>query len=183
MNARLSPLNYRPATVADVPAVVALVNSAYRGESSRRGWTTEADLLAGQRTDAAEVTGLVTDPGSLVLLCEQGGELVGTVHLARVEGAAYLGMFTVRPGRQGEGIGSAFLAEAECTAQRYFAADCLRITVIERRAELIAYYERRGYRRTGRHEPFPDDVRYGIPQVADLRLAVLEKPLPHAGRS
>jgi ribosomal protein S18 acetylase RimI-like enzyme len=173
----LPTLRYRIAELDDVPAVVALVNSAYRGDTSRLGWTTEADLLDGQRTDAAEVGELVTTPASLVLLCQQGEQLLGSVHLAWRDDAAYLGMFTVRPGWQGRGIGKRFLTEAERTVRERFGARCLRMTVIDRRDELIAFYQRRGYRRTGRFNPFPDDVRYGIPKVAGLRMELLEKPL------
>jgi ribosomal protein S18 acetylase RimI-like enzyme len=170
-------LRYRNATPADVPAVVALVNSAYRGDSSRLGWTTEADLLDGQRTDAEEISELISRPNSLILLALLDQQLLGSVHLARQADGAYLGMFTVRPGWQGQGIGKVFLATAERTVRERFAADCLRMTVIDRRSELIAFYERRGYRRTGRFNPFPDDVRYGIPRVTGLRMELLEKAL------
>jgi GNAT superfamily N-acetyltransferase len=171
-------LRFRPAQPGDVPAIVELVNSAYRGDSSRAGWTTEADLLDGQRTDAEEVAALITAPRSMILLCFQGEVLIGSTHLAAEEEGAYLGMFTVRPGRQGEGIGKRFLAAAESAVREQFGAGRLRMTVISLRDELIAFYERRGYRRTGGFEAFPTDIRYGIPKVQGLRLAVLEKALP-----
>jgi GNAT superfamily N-acetyltransferase len=180
MNAPHTPtwtLAYRPAVPADVPAVANLVNSAYRGDTSRQGWTTEADLLDGQRTDVEELAELLADPASMILLCQHGQELIGSVHLQQRDPGAYLGMFTIRPGWQGRGIGSAFLAEAERTVREQFGATRLGMTVIHLREELIAYYERRGYRRTGAFCPFPDDIRYGIPKVAELRLAVLEKTL------
>lgn len=170
-------LHYRSAEPADVPALVLLVNSAYRGASSRRGWTTEADLLDGQRTDGRELEELLVTPGSLILLCLHDAQLIGSVHLQRRDDGAYLGMFTVRPGWQGRGIGSRFLAEAERTVRERFGVTRLSMTVIDLRQELIAFYERRGYRRTGGYCPFPDDVRYGIPKVDGLRLAVLEKAL------
>lgn len=173
----LPALCYRAATLDDVPAVVALVNSAYRGDSSRLGWTTEADLLDGQRTDAEELSELIRRPDSLILLALRQDQLLGSVHLARHEDGAYLGMFTVRPGWQGRGIGKRFLAEAERRVRQGFGARCLRMTVIDRRSELIAFYERRGFRRTGRFNPFPQDVRYGIPKVQGLRMELLEKPL------
>lgn len=169
-------LAYRTATLADVPAVVALVNGAYRGDSSRLGWTTEADLLDGTRTDAEEVAGFVGDADSLLLLCELQGELIGSVHLQRRGEHTYLGMFTVRPDRQGQGIGKAFLAAAERLAREGLGARRMCMEVISRRDELIAFYERRGYRRTGELAAFPSALRYGIPKVT-LRLERLEKPL------
>jgi len=182
MNASLNAgLSFRLATPVDVPAVVALVNSAYRGDSSRRGWTTEADLLDGTRTDSGEVAGFIADPNSLLLLCEQQAQLLGSVHLQRCGDDAYLGMFTVRPGRQGQGIGKAFLAAAEAAARQQFGASRLCMEVITLRDELIAFYERRGYRRTGQYSPFPTDIRYGIPKVDTLRLERLEKPLHDQG--
>ncbi len=173
-------LSFRPATCTDVPAIVRLVDSAYRGEASRAGWTTEADLLDGQRTDAEAVAEMLREPGSTVLLAEEnGGELVGCCRLERRRGAeAYFGMFSVQPPRQGEGVGRQLLAEAERVARDDWAATMMIMTVIVQRAELIAWYERRGYRRTGETEPFPyGNERYGIPRRPDLVFAVLAKPL------
>lgn len=167
---------YRAAVERDVDAVVALVNSAYRGDSSRHGWTTEADLLDGQRTDCDEVRELIARPDSLILLCLDGEVPIGTLHLERAGTVAELGMFTIRPGLQGRGLGREFLAEAERLARERWAVTAMRMAVIARRRELIAYYERRGYRRTGQRREFPrHHPRYGIPKVDDLVLEVLEK--------
>src|SRR5215469_17231781 len=115
-------LSYRHAAVTDVAAIVQLVESAYRGEGSRAGWTTEADLLDGQRTDAAAVTEMLDAPQSTVLLAEDGGQLVGCCRLERRPGAdAYFGMFSVEPVRQGEGVGHELLAEAERMARHDWA--------------------------------------------------------------
>lgn len=172
-------LSFRRAGTRDVDVIVALVNSAYRGESSKAGWTTEADLLGGQRTDAEEVRGLIEANGSMILLCESGVEVIGTVHLQRAETGAYLGMFTVRPTLQGRGIGSRFMKAAEQAARREWGATKVMMLVIRRRRELAAFYERRGYRRTGETEPFPGNLRYGVPKVErpQLALEVLEKTL------
>jgi len=153
------------------------VNSAYRGESSKSGWTTEADLLGGQRTDGAEITQLIEATDSLILLCFQGGTLVGSVHLEREPRGVYLGMFTIQPTRQGTGIGKRFLAEAEQVAVQYWQAPRMIMTVISLRQELMAFYERRGYVRTGKYKPFPSDPRFGIPKVSGLQLEILEKIL------
>lgn len=170
-------LTFRLATTADVQLIVQLVNSAYRGDSSRQGWTTEADLLGGQRTDEAEIQSLLATPGSVILLGMQGTLIVASLHLQRDGESAYLGMFAIQPGLQGVGIGKQCLQYAEDYVQQVWGAASLLMTVITLRPELIAYYERRGYRRTGEFKPFPTSPRYGIPKVSGLALALLEKPL------
>ena len=171
-------LAFRTATAADTAALVELVESAYRGDASRAGWTTEADLLGGRRTGADDIAAILARPHSIILLAERGGELLACAHLATEDGAGYFGMFAVQPGLQGGGVGSALLAEAERIARDDWGLPAMRMTVIDVRAELIAYYGRRGYRRTGIHRPFPyGDERFGIPLRADLRFEVLEKPL------
>jgi ribosomal protein S18 acetylase RimI-like enzyme len=172
-------LTFRSADEGDIADIVALVESAYRGEASRAGWTTEADLLDGQRTDHAAVADLLREPGKLVLLAEIGGSLMGCCQLERKAGAeAYFGMFSVRPGRQGAGLGREILAEAERVAADEWAARLMVMTVLAQRTELIAWYERRGYRRTGEQQPFPyGNERYGIPRRPDLVFDVLAKPL------
>jgi ribosomal protein S18 acetylase RimI-like enzyme len=179
-------VSFRIATEADVPALVALVESAYRGETSRAGWTTEADLLDGQRTDPDGVREVITGPGSLLLAAEQGGELVACCQLERHGGppeapgstAAYFGMFAVRPALQGAGLGKRVLAEAERRARAEWGAGEMRMKVISAREDLIAWYERQGYARTGRRSPFPyGDERFGLPRRAGLEFELLVKPL------
>jgi GNAT superfamily N-acetyltransferase len=172
-------LTFRPATVDDVAAVVALVESAYRGDASRVGWTTEADLLDGQRTDAEAVRAIVDAADRLVLLAFDGNDLRGCCELRRRDGgSAYFGMFAVTPSQQGAGIGKVILTEAERTARDLWDATRMEMTVLIQREDLIAWYERRGYRRTGATEPFPyDDERFGLPRRPDLRFEVLAKDL------
>ena len=173
-----SDLRFRRATLGDVPAVVALVESAYRGDASRAGWTTEADLLDGQRTDAGKVTIAVTDPDSRILLAERSGDLVGSMLLAMEDGDVYLGMFAVRPLLQGTGIGRNMLDEAERIGREEMGAAGARMTVIAQRPELIEWYERRGYQQTGEREEFPyGDIRFGAPRRGDLYFVVLRKTL------
>ena len=173
-----SDLAFRVATRHDVATVVALVESAYRGESGQRGWTTESHLLDGQRTDAESVAALIGDEGSIVLLAEQGGELVACCHIERQDAAGYFGMFAVNPLLQRGGVGRAVLAEAERRAKTAWQATAMRMSVIEQREELIAWYERRGYRLTGETRPFPyGQPRFGIPRRDDLRFVWLSKPL------
>lgn len=168
-------LLFRKAQFADIPEIVQLVNSAYRGDSSRSGWTTEADLLSGQRTDLDEVKMLISNPDSLILLAEMQNGLVGTAHLKRVHESASIGMLVIRPGLQGCGLGKQLLAVAEETAISHWRINMLCMHVISLRTELIEFYLRRGYQQTGKYMPFPQDVRYGIPQVRDLQLELLEK--------
>lgn len=173
-----SDLAFRKASLADVDAIIALVESAYRGDASRQGWTTEADLLDGQRIDRQLLIELIQDEEARVVLAESGGRLLACCELRIEDGNAYFGMFSVRPDGQGAGIGNRVLAEAERIAAQEWRCPEIRMTVIDVRSELIAWYERRGYRRTGVHKPFPyGDERFGIPRRNDLRFEVLSKTL------
>lgn len=163
---------------ADAAAIVALVESAYRGDSSRAGWTTEADLLDGQRTDLDEVRAGLADPSVAFCLAARHGEVVGSV-CVRVDPPelAHIGMFAVSPTLQGAGLGHALLMEAEHEALAR-GAQVAEMTVIEQRGELLAWYARRGYVDSGKREPFPyDNPRFGLPKRADLRFSVLRKRL------
>lgn len=166
---------FRIATPGDVSDIVALVNSAYRGETSRAGWTTEANVLDGQRTDADEVSDLIGAENSIILLYLQDGKIIGTVHLRYENGAAYMGMLVVKPGLQGQGIGKKLMQSAEETAIDRWGVGKILMTVITLRTELIAFYGRRGYRRTGVFKDFPTDEKFGIPKVQGLKIEVLEK--------
>ncbi len=178
MTGLFSTIALRDAQPEDVPAIVALVESAYRGDVSRTGWTTEADLLDGQRIDANGIAADLDRPHSRIRLASREGELLACAHVAENDGAGYFGMFAVRPDLQGAGLGKIMIADAERVAREEWAMATMRMTVIDVRAELIAFYERRGYRRTGAHQPFPyGDPRFGLPRRDDLRFEVLEKAL------
>jgi ribosomal protein S18 acetylase RimI-like enzyme len=173
-----SALTFRLANHADIELIRALVHSAYRGDVSRRGWTTEADLLDGQRTDPAELQGFMDSPHARIVLAFEEARLVASVLMALEESAVYVGMFAVEPALQGRGIGRAILAEVERRALEDGVAHTLRMTVIGQRAELIAWYGRRGFLRTGERRAFPyGDPRFGLPLRDDLYFEVLEKPL------
>lgn len=171
-------LTYRTATVADIDALVTLVTSAYRGDASRVGWTTEADLLDGTRIDPDILRQDILRDRSLVLLAERDGALVACAHISDDGDAGYFGMFSVNPTLQGSGVGKQLMVEAERIVREQWGHALMRMTVIDVRTELIAFYERRGYRRTGITKPFPyGDARFGIPLRDDLRFEVLEKTL------
>ena len=170
----MNDVSILPATEADIPALNELVNSAYRGDSSRRGWTTEADLLDGVRTDEQGLRTMLANPNATILKYEQGGQLIGCVYLEQKGNSLYLGMLTVSPDAQAGGIGKQLMTAAEQLARDRHCRT-MTMTVIPQRHELIAFYERRGYQATGETEPFPmDDPRFGLPKQP-LSFIVMEK--------
>ncbi|MGH8121488.1 MAG: GNAT family N-acetyltransferase [Rudaea sp.] len=169
---------FRDAVPADIAAIVALVESAYRGEVSRKGWTTEADLLDGQRVDGAGVADAIGKSGSRVLLAESGRRLLACCHVEKQGDACYFGMFAVAPALQGVGVGKCMMVEAERVAHVELQCREMQMNVISIRDDVIVWYERHGYRRMGVYKPFPyGDERFGIPKRDDLRFEVLAKTL------
>jgi GNAT superfamily N-acetyltransferase len=172
-------LMVRTARAEDVVDIVELVQSAYRGEASRLGWTTEADLLHGQRTDSAEVGDLIRADGSVLLLMADELGLLACCQVERRGDTAYFGMFAVRPGAQGVGTGRGLLDEAGQWAVRHWGSLRLELTVLRQRPELLAWYARRGCVATGEVRAFPyGEERFGVPQREDLELLVLVRSLP-----
>lgn len=165
---------FRKAELTDAEKIVELVNSAYRGESSKAGWTTEADLLGGQRTDAEGIKEMIEQDRIELLLESQ--DILGCIYIRKESEALYFGMLTVRPTLQNKGSGKLLLNHLEDLALDW-GYKKIRMTVINSRKELIAYYERRGYQWTGETEPFPEnDPRFGIPKTR-LEFNVFEKKL------
>jgi GNAT superfamily N-acetyltransferase len=171
-------MHLEPPTPDDLPALHALVESAYRGDSARRGWSHEADLLDGQRTDLAALEAMLGDPAHHLLVFRDNERLRACVALTdKGHGLAYLGMLTVDPAAQAGGLGKLILSAAEDHAAA-FGASRVEMTVIAQRRELIAWYERRGYAASGERRPFPHgDPRFGLPRRSDLEFVVLEKRL------
>ncbi len=172
-------ITIRAAGAQDIPALHKLVERAYRGDSAKRGWTHEADLLGGQRTDLESLQEIMADPNQVILLAIDGQNIAGCVQLVRVKtGLAYLGLLTVDPDRQAGGLGKILLNACEKYVAESWQAEAIEMTVIRQRADLIAYYERRGYAQTGERRPFPlDDPRYGLPKTQELEFVVLRKEI------
>ena len=163
------------ATTADIPALLPIINSAFRGDSARQGWTHESDLIQGERrTDEETLVKILNDPDAVMLkYTDEQGIIQGCVHLQNKPRGLYLGMLTVNPALQGAGIGKKFLAAADERAQQ-LGCPCIYMTVISVRTELIAWYQRHGYVLTEEREPFLVDPKYGSPTQA-LEFAYLEK--------
>lgn len=167
-------MTYRKAEAEDAEKLCELVNSAYRGVSSKVGWTTEADLLDGQRTDLVGIKEMIhADRIELVL---QDNKILGCIYIRKESDAVYFGMLTVKPDLQNQGTGKLLLKRLEDLTLEWGYTK-IRMTVINSRKELIDYYERRGFRWTGETEPFPDhDPRFGLPKTK-LLFHVFEKTL------
>ena len=164
------------ATEEHIPILLQLVNGAYRGENSRAGWTTEADLLDGIRTDELSLQAMLQHPDAAILICSnEADEICGCVYLEKKEPSLYLGMLSVSPLLQAKGIGKILLYAAEAYG-REMKCKQVSMTVISVRKELIDWYERHGYQKTGETEPFPKGEKFGIPRQP-LEFVVLEKLL------
>lgn len=167
-------MRVRPAVEQDIRQVVALINRAYRGESSRAGWTTEADLLSGYRIDEAGLRMILNDPDSLFLLAVDAGKIVASIHGRLESDGVHFGFFAVEPLLQGNGIGKKLLDAAESAVRERWGVTRMWMEVITLRRELIAFYGRHGYEDTGRTVPFPVSPLWET-RGPELELAVLKK--------
>ena len=165
---------FRLASLADVDEIVALVNRAYRPAASERTWTQEADLIAGARTSAEQVRALLR-PQSFVLLSCRGLEILACVHLEISGSSAYIGMLATRPDSQSQGLGKKMLEQAEHYARQDFRVESFEVSVISARTELLSFYERRGYARSGVRSPYPVDRGVGQPLQDGVTLELLSK--------
>ncbi|MFB3387248.1 GNAT family N-acetyltransferase [Flavobacterium sp. LAR06] len=164
------------ATLQDIPALNTLINSAYRGETSKKGWTTEANLLEGKRTNEEELTETILNPKNTILKYTENDKIIGSVLLVEKEHQLYLGMLTVSPELQNSGIGKKMLAEAENHAKALGLSSII-MTVISVREELIAWYKRHGYVDTGEREAFPESGIHVTISDVPLEFIYLEKRL------
>lgn len=166
----------RHATHNDIPTLTSLLNRSYRGDSSRAGWTTEADLLSGQRIDEVGLIQLVNDPDSLILITQSEESILATIHAHHENESIHFGLFAVEPSLQGGGIGKELLMYAESEAIRKWGVTTAIMEVITHRSELIEYYERRGYMRNGEMIAFPESDLW-VRQVDFLELIRMQKQL------
>ncbi|WP_095011338.1 GNAT family N-acetyltransferase [Tsuneonella mangrovi] len=165
-------VTFRPATIDDLSALHPVIERAYRGDTARQGWTHEADLLDDTRTDRAELEAIVSDPEQVLLMAEEDGVPIGSVNVVRRSAeVAYLGLLCIEPLRQAGGLGRQLIAAAEEYARSTFGCTTMEMTVLEQRTELIEYYLRRGYQRTGERRDFP------VPLDPPYFMAVLAKSL------
>lgn len=167
---------FRNATINDISTITSLLNRSYRGESSRAGWTTEADLLSGKRIDETGLNQLLNAPDSLILIAQSDETILATIHAHRENDTVHFGLFAVEPILQGGGIGKALLAYAESEAKHTWGINTAVMEVITHRSELIEYYERRGYVRTGEMIAFPESNLWEM-HADFLEFAVLSKRL------
>jgi len=172
-------IRFQTATPSQAPELAKLVNSAYRGDYSEKGWTTESSLLGGQRTDAESLNQLILTPLHQIEIAvdEKSQKIIGCVHLIQEPAGLYFGMLTVEPTQQTQGLGKTLISHVENVARGY-GLKRVRFTVIPARTELVAFYVRRGYQATGKFEPFPQlDPKFGVPKVSGLILQEYEKIL------
>lgn len=161
--------------------IAKLVNSAYRGETARQGWTSECDIIDGQRTDPESLLELINTENSYIILLEskQTKELIGCCHVEKSKSSPhmYLGMLSVSPTLQNQGIGKALLIIAEKYCKR-FGCGAIEMSVISTRTELQDWYKRHGFVVVGDPELFPyDNPKIGIPKVEGLQFDVLVKSI------
>jgi N-acetylglutamate synthase-like GNAT family acetyltransferase len=158
--------------------IVKLVNSAYRGEDALKGWTTEAEILDGQRIDEEMYLEMLQKENSKILVMLDKDQIVACISVEKQGDTAYIGMVTVSPLKQNSGLGSIILKAAEDFARSEEAWNCkvAKMTVISCRKSLIEYYKRRGYINTEKTEPFPSETKFGIPKMP-LEFFVMNKKL------
>jgi len=164
------------ASLTDAPQVATLIERAYRGPEAAKGWTNESTLLTGPRSSVVEVEGLIRDSESRIVTASAGDRLVGSALIQKQGGGAYFGMFAIDPAAQGGGLGKTMMARCEAAARELWGAQSMKLTVISLRDQLVEWYERRGYVRTGEREPFPFESATGALRT-DFDLVVLRKPL------
>ncbi len=172
-------LNFYKAELSDAQAIAALINSAYRGESSRAGWTTEADILDGVRTTTKDVAAIIQREDAFMLVGVLNDQVIATVCCERQDAygknIAHFGMIAVKPTLQSKGYGTSMLQAAEAMTMREWRVVGFHMAVITLREELIAFYERLGYARSGEFKNFPENSVLWQPKVPDLTLEYLVK--------
>lgn len=166
---------FRKANKSDAAAITQLVNQAYRPQTGEVGWTHEYDLVSGNRTSVVQVEEIILKPNSVILVGLQGAEIVACVHVEKEGSYCHIGMLAVNPRLQGAGLGKQILALAERYANENFFPEKFVMVVVSSRSELIAFYLRRGYQKTGTVREYPISAGVGTPKISNLEIEVLEK--------
>lgn len=166
---------FRTANKSDVEAIAQLVNKAYRPETGTAGWTHESDLVSGNRTSVGQIAEVISKPDSVILVGLKDSEIVACVHVEKDGSYSHIGMLAVNPKLQGAGAGKQMLAHAESYANESFGSEKFIMAVVSSRSELIAFYLRRGYQKTGAVHDYPLSTGVGTPKFSDLKIEVLEK--------
>jgi N-acetylglutamate synthase-like GNAT family acetyltransferase len=168
----------RRAIASDAEDLVQVIRSAYRGDISRHGWTSEADLVGGDRINVDQVLALINAQNSFFLVVEKDREIIGCCHIGdHGDGQSYFGTFSIRPTLQGAGLGDYLLREAERQAVVTYKSTQMELAVLDQQTKLIEWYERRGFQRTGETRPFPADEKFARPLRENLYFVVLKKDL------
>ncbi|MCV6637316.1 GNAT family N-acetyltransferase [Candidatus Albibeggiatoa sp. nov. NOAA] len=172
MTAQFKKLTLKPATLDDAEYVNRLINQAYRGQE---GWTRETDIVDGKRSSIEDVRDLIKNPDSHILVAKLNEVLTACICVEEKEKQAYIGTFAVNPTFQNQGIGKIVLSLAEDYAVDKLGSQQLLMVVISQREELISFYERRGYQRTGKISEYPVHLNVGVPIIEGLTIEYLEK--------
>jgi ribosomal protein S18 acetylase RimI-like enzyme len=166
---------FRKARKSDIETIVQLVNKAYRPKLESRGWTDESDIVSGERINAVQVTDAISKEYSAILLGFKDSEVVACVHVEKDGNNCHIGLFAVNPILQGSGCGKQMLDHAERYANENFSSEKFIMFVVSSRNELISFYLRRGYQKTGEIMDYPISAGVGTPKYADLKIEILEK--------
>ncbi len=166
---------FREAKIEDIPQIVDLVNISYRSKEFK-GWTSEADIVKGDRINNAQVQELFQND-SKVFVMFKDEELIGCVHVHKQNDSCYIGMLTTHPNVQNMGIGKEILKLAEEHSIKNYSINCFEMSVLSVREELINFYERRGYKRTGDNEPYPVNANVGTPLSSEIQVLHLVKEI------
>ncbi len=167
---------FRKATITDVEAITKLVNNAYRPSTGVSGWTHESDIVSGDRTDIPQIIEILSKKDSVVIVGLNDETIIACVHVERVGRSSYIGMLAVDPSLQAHGVGKNMLAYAEKYAKDNFNPDKFVMAVVSARHELISFYQRRGYQKTGETMEYPLNAGVGQPKLENLKVEILEKP-------